>query len=111
MKKSKSKSRKPRKLKLKPELQVEKKTEMTPIATLNMVEDLLTQFSLTFSANGEHRIVGRASEEHTIADFIEKCLLGDSANGLLYLCGKPGQGKTATLNQVLNDHFESRDDL
>ena len=26
-------------------------------------------------------------------------------SGILYICGHPGQGKTAVVNQVLDDHF------
>ena len=30
-------------------------------------------------------------------------------SGLLYVCGHPGQGKTAVLNQVLFNHFGDLD--
>lgn len=30
-------------------------------------------------------------------------------SGMLYVCGHPGQGKTAVLNQVLFNHFGNYD--
>jgi len=53
-------------------------------------------------------IVGRAKEEDAIKNFITRNI-SDDLSGLLYVCGHPGQGKTALTNQVLFDHFGDLD--
>jgi len=56
-----------------------------------------------FSASDSHLIVGRDKEEAKIC-----ACLKSARNKLIYICGHPGQGKTAVLNQVLHDHFSER---
>ena len=68
--------------------------------TLRLYTVLLSTFS-----SREHLIVGRDKEEKSIKESLEKGLKGKSQ--FLYICGRPGQGKTAVLDQVLNDHFSS----
>lgn len=53
-------------------------------------------------------IVGRDHEEQAITSFIQENISRDQS-GLLYVCGHPGQGKTAVLNQVLFDVFGDLD--
>ena len=43
-----------------------------------------------------------------IKQFIEDNIQQD-VSGLLYVCGHPGQGKTAVVNQVLFDYFGDMD--
>ena len=56
----------------------------------------------------DHLIVGRTDEEQSIRDFIQANIDGDES-GLLYVCGHPGQGKTAVINQVLFDYYGDMD--
>ena len=50
-----------------------------------------------FSCSREHMIIGRDAEERAIRGFIQENIERDSS-GLLYVCGHPGQGKTAVIN-------------
>lgn len=61
-----------------------------------------------FSCSRQHLIVGRDQEEQAIKSFITSNIESDTS-GLLYVCGHPGQGKTAVLNQVLFDYFGEMD--
>jgi len=61
-----------------------------------------------FSCSRNHLIVGRVQEERAIKTYIERNIKNDES-GLLYVCGHPGQGKTAVLNQVLFDYFGDLD--
>ena len=56
----------------------------------------------------DHLIVGRIEEEKSIKEFIQANIDHDQS-GLLYVCGHPGQGKTAVINQVLFDYFGDMD--
>ena len=56
----------------------------------------------------DHLIVGRDDEESAIRDFIQANIDKDQS-GLLYVCGHPGQGKTAVINQVLFDYYGDMD--
>ena len=68
----------------------------------------LTSMLRVFSASSGHLIVGRDQEEQAIKTFITESIQSDES-GLLYVCGHPGQGKTAVINQVLFDHFGDLD--
>jgi hypothetical protein len=57
-----------------------------------------------FSAQGDGHIIGRSSEKQIIVDFLTDNIK-HTKSGLLYICGHPGQGKTALLNQVLFEDF------
>jgi len=59
---------------------------------VEIFESLLHVFS-----SREHLIVGRNVEEQAIKQFIEENIKQD-VTGLLYICGHPGQGKTAVVN-------------
>ena len=56
----------------------------------------------------DHLIVGRNEEEKAIRGFIGANIKEDKS-GLLYVCGHPGQGKTAVVNQVLFDYYGDMD--
>jgi hypothetical protein len=64
--------------------------------TMKYYESLLSVFS-----SKDHLIIGRDKEESEIKSHLE------NSSDILYICGHPGQGKTAVLNQVLGDHFEN----
>ena len=49
-------------------------------------------------------MVGRESEQTAIREFIESNI-DSNQNGLLYVCGHPGQGKTALVDQILFQDF------
>jgi Cdc6-like AAA superfamily ATPase len=70
---------------------------------VEIFESLLHVFS-----SREHLIVGRNEEEQVIKQFIDDNIKQD-VTGLLYVCGHPGQGKTAVVNQVLFDYFGDLD--
>ena len=57
-----------------------------------------------FSAQGDGHIIGRSSEKQIIVEFLIDNIKSNKS-GLLYICGHPGQGKTALLNQVLFEDF------
>lgn len=61
-----------------------------------------------FSCSRDHLIIGREVEEQAIKSFIDENIKADSS-GLLYVCGHPGQGKTAVINQVMFDYFGDMD--
>ena len=66
--------------------------------------DLLRQLASVYRTQLGHRIIGREAESAEIKAFIESSL--EETSGLLYVCGKPGQGKTAVVTSIL-DEFES----
>lgn len=70
---------------------------------IELYESLLHVFS-----SRDHLIVGRDVEGDAIKSFIESNIQQDSS-GLMYICGHPGQGKTAVVNQVLFDYFGDLD--
>ena len=59
---------------------------------VEIFESLLHVFS-----SREHLIVGRNEEEQAIKQFIWDNIKQD-VTGLFYVCGHPGQGKTAEVN-------------
>jgi len=70
---------------------------------IELYESLLHVFS-----SRDHLIVGRDAEGDAIKNFIDNNIKSD-VSGLLYICGHPGQGKTAVVNQVLFDYFGDMD--
>ena len=77
-----------------------KKTNEDHEASQKNVNEAITAFSSllnVFSCSRDHGIVGRNQEERAIRNFIEKNIEYDQS-GLLYVCGHPGQGKTAVIN-------------
>ena len=57
-----------------------------------------------YSSKPHETIFGREKERKIIEEFLES---SDSAKNLLYICGHPGQGKTALLEQVLRNDYEN----
>jgi hypothetical protein len=53
-----------------------------------------------FSNWGEGTIIGRKAEQDQITAFVNSNIQ-KGKSGLLYVCGHPGQGKTALVEQVL----------
>ena len=72
--------------------------------TIDFYQGLLQVYS-----SKEHLIVGREKEERKMREYLQT-YIDKSKSSILYICGHPGQGKTAVLDQVLSDYFE-RDDL
>ena len=68
-----------------------------------------------YQAGQTKLIVGRDEEEKQIKEWFDENLSNNnneshinSQNAILYLCGYPGQGKTAIMNQVLHDYYEDQ---
>jgi Cdc6-like AAA superfamily ATPase len=51
-------------------------------------------------------LVGREKERQNIVDFLEGHV-SKGTSGSLYVCGLPGTGKTATINEILGDYSDS----
>ena len=64
-----------------------------------VLPDLCLELASLFSASGNHSMIGRESEAEEIREFIHRCFQKES--GLIYVCGKPGQGKTASINELI----------
>lgn len=82
---------------------VQREFVLTDPEAIELYESLLHVFS-----SRDHLIVGRDDEGIAIRQFIDSNLSRD-VSGLLYICGHPGQGKTAVVNQVLFDYFGDLD--
>ncbi len=49
----------------------------------------------------QHRLIGRSIEYNKILSFITNQLLLNSGNSF-YICGSPGTGKSATIENIIN---------
>lgn len=85
-----------------------KKTPKKLIKKEPDLKTVLQRLMSVFSAQGDGHIIGRSSEKQTIVSFLTGNI-EQKKSGLLYICGHPGQGKTALLSQVLFEHFGYQD--
>ena len=81
-----------------------------PVDIVNSIERVIRVYESlqNIFSSRDHQIVGRTEEEKSIKKFIQTNI-DKNQSGLLYVCGHPGQGKTAVINQVLFDYFGDMD--